>query len=211
MEEPGRLQSMGSLLVRHDWAISLSLFTFMHRRRKWQPTQCSCLENPRDGGAWWAAVYGVAQSRTRLKWLSSSMGILSMLWKPICQFVAPLDHLPFPCASPLHLLSHHLLFISIITRMCIRTSYAIITFESCGGYQTLTNFLTLYLRKWKLKRLCDLLQVIWREAWAHLKLDSKPSVSLCRVFPIHHSASGIFQLTSSYKSCDVVNEWTFSE
>ena len=36
------------------------------------PLQCSCLENPRDGGAWWAAVYGVAQSRTRLKRLSSS-------------------------------------------------------------------------------------------------------------------------------------------
>ena len=36
------------------------------------PLQCSCLENPRDGGAWWAAVYGVAQSQTRLKWLSSS-------------------------------------------------------------------------------------------------------------------------------------------
>ena len=36
------------------------------------PLQCSCLENPRDGGAWWAAVYGVAQNRTRLKWLSSS-------------------------------------------------------------------------------------------------------------------------------------------
>ena len=35
------------------------------------PLQCSCLENPRDGGAWWAAVYGVAQSRTRLKSLSS--------------------------------------------------------------------------------------------------------------------------------------------
>ena len=34
--------------------------------------QCSCLENPRDGGACWAAVYGVTQSRTRLKWLSSS-------------------------------------------------------------------------------------------------------------------------------------------
>ena len=46
----------------------------MHWRRKWQPTQCSCLENPRDGGAWWAAVYGVAQSRTRLKRLSSSLG-----------------------------------------------------------------------------------------------------------------------------------------
>ena len=37
-EEPGRLQSMGSLGVRHDWATSLSLFTFMHWRRKWQPT-----------------------------------------------------------------------------------------------------------------------------------------------------------------------------
>ena len=36
------------------------------------PLQCSCLENPRDGGAWWAAVCGVAQSRTWLKWLSSS-------------------------------------------------------------------------------------------------------------------------------------------
>ena len=36
------------------------------------PLQCFCLENPRDGGAWWAAIYGVAQSRTRLKRLSSS-------------------------------------------------------------------------------------------------------------------------------------------
>ena len=119
-EEPGRLQSMGSLRVRHGWATSHSLFIFIHWRRKWQPTpmflpresqgwrslvgcrlwgcmesdtteglhfhfslscigegngnplQCSCLENPRDGGAWWAAVYGVAQSQTRLKWLSSS-------------------------------------------------------------------------------------------------------------------------------------------
>ena len=46
----------------------------MHWRRKWQPTpvQCSCLENPRDGGPWWAAVYRVTQSPTRLKRLSSS-------------------------------------------------------------------------------------------------------------------------------------------
>ena len=36
------------------------------------PLQCSCLENPRDGGAWWTAIYGVAQSRTQLKQLSSS-------------------------------------------------------------------------------------------------------------------------------------------
>ena len=70
--DPGRLQSMGSLRVGHEWATSLSLFTFMHWRRKWQPTSGSCLENLRDGGAWWAAVYGVAQSWTQLKWLSSS-------------------------------------------------------------------------------------------------------------------------------------------
>ena len=43
------------------------------------PLQCSCLENPRDGGPWWAAVYGVAQSRTRLKRLSSSSSVLIML------------------------------------------------------------------------------------------------------------------------------------
>ena len=50
------------------------------------PLQCSCLENPRDGGAWWAAVYGVTQSRTRLKWLSSSSSSSSsrdLLWKYI--------------------------------------------------------------------------------------------------------------------------------
>ena len=44
----------------------------MHWRRKWQPLQCSCLESPRDRGAWCAAVYGVAQSQTRLTRLSSS-------------------------------------------------------------------------------------------------------------------------------------------
>ena len=39
------------------------------------PLQCSCLENPRDGGAWWAAIYGVTQSRARLKRLSSSSSV----------------------------------------------------------------------------------------------------------------------------------------
>ena len=44
------------------------------------PLQCSCLENPRDGGAWWTAIYGVAQSRTRLKWLSSNRSIGLPWW-----------------------------------------------------------------------------------------------------------------------------------
>ena len=71
-EEPGRLQSMGSLRVRHDWATSLSLFTFMHWRRKWQSTPVFLPGESQGRGAWWAAVYGVAQSWTQLKRLSSS-------------------------------------------------------------------------------------------------------------------------------------------
>ena len=49
------------------------------------PLQCSCLENPRDGGAWWAAVYGVAQSRTRLMWLSSSSSLVSLKYTGLCR------------------------------------------------------------------------------------------------------------------------------
>ena len=47
--------------------------------RNGNPLQCSCLENPRDEGAWWAAVYGVAQSRTQLKRLSSSSSVMILL------------------------------------------------------------------------------------------------------------------------------------
>ena len=72
MEEPGRLQSMGTRRVGRDWVTSLSLFTFMHWRGSGNPLQCYCLENPREGGAWWAAVHGVSQSWTWLKQLSSS-------------------------------------------------------------------------------------------------------------------------------------------
>ena len=46
--------------------------------RNGNPLQCSCLENPRDSGAWWVVVYGVAQSRTRLRRLSSSSSMLSI-------------------------------------------------------------------------------------------------------------------------------------
>ena len=67
-EEPGRLQSMGSLRVGLDWATSLSRI----EEGNGNPLQYSCLENPRERGAWWAAVYGVPQSRTLLKLLSSS-------------------------------------------------------------------------------------------------------------------------------------------
>ena len=75
-EEPGRLQSMGLLesdtTERLHFHFSLSCMG----EGNGNPLQCSCLENPRDGGAWWASVYGVAQSRTRLKRLSSSSSSL---------------------------------------------------------------------------------------------------------------------------------------
>ena len=127
-EEHSRLQSMRVHGVGHDWGTSLSLFTFMHwrrklqptpvflpgesqgreslvgcclwgctepdktevtyqqqqqgqmRKRKWQPTSVFLLGNPVDRGAWWAAVYGVAQNWTRLMWLSSSRGPQGHLW-----------------------------------------------------------------------------------------------------------------------------------
>ena len=51
------------------------------------PLQYSCLENLRDRGAWWAAVYGVAQSRTQLKWLSSSRSTTFTYTTPICYII----------------------------------------------------------------------------------------------------------------------------
>ena len=72
-EEPGRLHGVTRSQIR------LSDFTFTFHfplscigEGSGNPLQCSCLENPRDGGAWWAAVFVVAQSWTRLKRLSSS-------------------------------------------------------------------------------------------------------------------------------------------
>ena len=85
-EEPGGLQSMGSLRVGHDWATSLSLFTFMHWRRKWQPTPVFLPGESQGRGAWWAAVSGVTESRTQVKRLSSSSsmqllpGLLKKHW-----------------------------------------------------------------------------------------------------------------------------------
>ena len=70
-EEPG-----GAVHAVAKSRTQLSAFTFtfhFHALEKEMATHlCSCLENPRDGGAWWVAIYGVAQSRTRLKQLRSS-------------------------------------------------------------------------------------------------------------------------------------------
>ena len=72
MEEPGRLPSMGSLESDTTEWLHFHFSLSCIGEGNGNPLQCSCLENPRDGGAWWAAVYGVTQSWTRLKRLSSS-------------------------------------------------------------------------------------------------------------------------------------------
>src|SRR5574340_841431 len=76
---PGESQGQGSLVGCHLWGCTESDTTErLHfslsciGEGNGNPLLCSCLENPRDGGAWWAAVYGVARSQTRLKRLSSS-------------------------------------------------------------------------------------------------------------------------------------------
>ena len=71
-EEPGRLQSMGSLESDTNKRLHFHFSLSCIGEGNGNPLQCSCLENPRDREAWWAAVYGVAQSLTRLKQLSSS-------------------------------------------------------------------------------------------------------------------------------------------
>ena len=65
-EEPGRLQSMRSLRSDTTEQLHFHFSLSCTGEGNGNPLQCSCLENPRDSGAWWAAVYGVAQSWTRL-------------------------------------------------------------------------------------------------------------------------------------------------
>ena len=71
-EAPGRLQSMGSLESDTTEQLHFHFSLSCIEEGNGNPLQCSCLENPRDDGAWWAAVYGVAESRTRLKRRSST-------------------------------------------------------------------------------------------------------------------------------------------
>ena len=64
MEELGGLQSMGSLRVGHDFTFTFTFPLSCIGEGNGNPLQCSCLENPRVGGAWWADVYGVTHSQT---------------------------------------------------------------------------------------------------------------------------------------------------
>ena len=119
MEEPGGLQSMGSLGVGHDWATSLSLSTFMHWRRKWQPTPVFLPRESHGRGSlvgfrlWGrtesdmseatyqqqqqqATVHGVAKSWTRLSNFTFTFSSLQSLSPILCD---PMNPRP-PCPTP---------------------------------------------------------------------------------------------------------------
>ena len=119
MEEPGGLQSMGSLRVGHDWAASLSLFTFMNWRRKWQPTPVflpgesqgrrslvgcrlwGCTESDTTEATWQQQ-----QQCTRDGWCS----IYPQWWMPLCQSAKSwLNSRSFPLNLILRSASHTLL------------------------------------------------------------------------------------------------------
>ena len=84
MEKPGRLQSMGLLRVRHDWATSLSLFTFMHWRRKWWPTPVYLPGESRGRGSlvdslgWHRVERDLAAAAARLSYQNRSRGLLHL-------------------------------------------------------------------------------------------------------------------------------------
>ena len=139
MEEPGRLQSMRSLGVWHDWATSLHFSLSCIGERNGNPLQCSCLENPRDGRAWWAAVSGVAQSWTRLERLrrssSSSVAIVKLthvslpLWAKLFKSSKTWDTVPnlkFGSLTPsavYHVTFHGIIFYLLFLFSLIKERY----------------------------------------------------------------------------------------
>ena len=125
MEKPSRLQSMGSLESDTTQQLHFPFSLSFIGEGNGNPLQCSCLENPRDGGAWWAAIYGVAQSRTRLKWFSSSSSnsfwnslfLESYCWTILKTSDSCLEnilslHYPFFCIIFWFILEFHLLLTS---------------------------------------------------------------------------------------------------
>ena len=92
---PGKTHGWRSLVGCSSWGHEESYMTeWLHfhfslsctGEGNGSPFQCSCLENPRDSRAWWAAIYGVAQSQIRLKWLSSGSMSIERICHPTISF-----------------------------------------------------------------------------------------------------------------------------
>ena len=85
---PGRLQTMGLLELDTTERLHFHFSLSCIGEGNGNPLQCSCLENPRDGGAWWAVVYVVAQSRTRLKQHSSVLTVMRLYLTVVLIFIS---------------------------------------------------------------------------------------------------------------------------
>ena len=94
---PGESQGRGNLVGYSPWGLQeLDTTEQLHfhpslsciGEGSGNPLQCSCLENPRDGGAWWAAIYGIAQSQTQLKRPSSSRLVITFLPRSKCLLIS---------------------------------------------------------------------------------------------------------------------------
>ena len=102
------------------------------------PLHCSCLENPRDRGAWWAAVHGVAQSQTWLKWLSSSSRsfsyLESQLWN-MHQWTIPQSWINKVLAVVGNLFSHYVIGVSVMYTMATLSEQSVRTFTIWQGHR----------------------------------------------------------------------------
>ena len=166
MEEPGRLQSMGSIRVGHNWATSLSLFTFMHWRRKWQPTpvffpgeSLLSMGSHRVGHDWSDFAMNLTIPGTSNKWNH-------MICYNMCSFVSGLFYLAWfklpPCCRMCQFLSfqrlnHNPLFVyatfghpSIHPSIDIRVvfTFGLVWMIQTSVLSPSVHFLCVYTPKW---------------------------------------------------------------
>ena len=151
---------MGSLRVDKTQRLHFHFSVSCIGEGNGNPLQCSCLENPRDGGASWAAVHGVAQSQTRLKRFSSSIYVLLLFRHPVLSnslWPHGLQHARPPCPSsslrvcprscPLHRWCHPAISSSdTLFSFCPQSFPALGTFQWVGCSHQMTTILELQLQ-----------------------------------------------------------------
>ena len=131
MEEPGRLQSMGSQRVGHNWATLFSLFTFMHWRTKWQPTPVFLPgESQGRGSLVGCRLWGCTESQ--LKRHSSSMVLVWLDWLVFCEYGFSVSALWCPLATPTILLGFLLPWAWGISSRLLQQSTAIAPYLGWG-------------------------------------------------------------------------------
>ena len=138
---PGRLQSMWSRRVGHNWATSFSLSTFMHWRRKWQPTPVF-LPGESQGQGSLVGCYGVTQSQTRLKQLSNSSSRLVIAFFPRSKYLL-ISWLQSPSAVILEAPEKKSVTVSTISPTICHEVMDQMPWSSCFEFWVLSSIFTL--------------------------------------------------------------------